>query len=330
MGENQSERDQANDTQRPLDFSGYLQEVLQHNIALRKEAEKIGKPVLITGYVMDLSGIISTGEGVPLEIANDDDWAAFMHHLAGADVFFTGMAYLRRAVEALQGRKSFQDILFPFSENSPFGADALNFANLGSWRQKNGMSRSPDIVATATSLEKYRQILESSEFGSILQALKAEDRQFVIVLKKDQADTDSQLIEDLKKKGVDIVFAGGRGVVSAYLDWLDKQDKPQPLVIANTTGPRVFQSFLEAAEEKKLPFELYLTVVQNQVSIPPDGKAITFIPDYQPGQEDWMKRLQELGFEESKVFGPFKATNKEGEKIKQSFYHFRKKSINPS
>ncbi|GEM_PF-5553336 len=346
----------------------YLAEVLSHNLVLRKKAEENNLPILVSGYVMDKTGLISKGEGVPPEIANSDDWRIFMHFLSGADVFFTGMAYIKRVVdkyrllkreiekiqpfynlpaigyfmkknvaEKIRQRYSIQDTLFPFSLSKPDNYPlSESFEHLGRWRKENGFNPEyPDIVITTSGLDKYRNLFESAEFKDIAMSLQSEKRGVFIVVLSNQnpnsARSDSHrndLLDTLARMGVEVVFAKGNPV----LEYLRRQQKKNslPKIIANTTGPRVFQSFYQAAKESGYPFLLHLTVVDCEVEVRSDKgeKAVFFSSAVLKKSRsasrisDWHEDLERMGFVLKDKTKPFYTKNILGESVQQRFFIF--------
>ncbi len=159
---NAKEKPKTYEIQSYEDYLNWLQNTffpLTRNLATPES------PVLTTGFIMDQNGAIARDGKVPLEIANQLDWQAFMWFLASADIFLTGMRYIERVVNALQADEHFQNILFPYE--NPKGdafleslqAKADFFPEIGEFRKKMGLPRSPDIYIATTNLEKYRGVL---------------------------------------------------------------------------------------------------------------------------------------------------------------------------
>lgn len=280
------------------------------------------KPVLITGFITDSDGVIAINNKVPPEIANDPDWQAVMTLWSSADVFVTGMRYLKRVVDS---NKPFQNILFPYDkpETLEFFQELEKtgvkfFPDLGDLRQQNNMPTSPDIFIATTDLTKYSELIQNENFKQIINALKQSGRKVVVVKQGNISEEERKLAEEA---GLEIIsyqpseeVSKGRAFINAILDY-GKNNNRAYRVIANTTGPSVKQLFEEAAKTG-LPFYLEVVVVNKLLEAPEEQKT-----RFCSG--DPIKYLEEQGYQRILTTPNLPAKNIAGEEIEQSFNIFK-------
>ena len=112
---------------------------------LRQYAEKSGNPFIYANFVGSIDGRIAIsnpngiGFVIPKTIANQRDWRLFQELVAQADIILSSGRYLRDWAEGHA-----QEIL---QINDP------RFADLQTWREKQGLSARPDIAIISGSLD---------------------------------------------------------------------------------------------------------------------------------------------------------------------------------
>lgn len=281
---------------------------------------------LITGFVMDEKGVIAKSGKVPPEIANDNDWKAFMRFLASAGVLVTGMGYIERTIKAIKaGDKKIQNTLFPYEnpEEDNFLAtlNADFFPEIGDLREANGLPRSPDIFIATTGVQKYADLLKNRTFRQIVNKIKSQGRKVVIIKEGPFTEEEIKLMREAgvswqsytegyqKTRGRNFIEA----IASRYKNERGIKDK-EP-VIANTTGPRIKALFLEAG----YPLFLEATLVQTNV----EGGKLTYIEGKEP-LGDPIEHLKDSGFSTVAQTAPLKTKAADDSNITQEFYVFGK------
>lgn len=283
------------------------------------------KPVLTTGFITDKNGVIAVEGKVPLEIANEPDWQAVVTFWSSSDVFVTGMKYLSRVCSAIEQKKAFQNILFPYDDYSfssflnQLRSSGVNFyPELAKLRLKNGLSASPDIFIATTDLIKYASLLNSSTIKKIIRQLKSLGRDVVVIKNSSFSKKERYLADSVGLDTASYTSAGkmeGQAFIQAIIDY-GRQNNKNYLVIANTTGPSIKKLFEEAAESG---FRFYLEVVVVDVELKANEDVVTRFCLGNP--VEYLKTHQYRYF----IKTPYlPAVNVKGEQIRQSFNIFKK------
>ncbi|GIW62628.1 MAG: hypothetical protein KatS3mg090_0454 [Patescibacteria group bacterium] len=263
-------------------YASYLHWLKQDFFQKVRRESRVGKPVLLTGFITDQDGVIAVNNRVPADIANDLDWQAVIAFWSPSDVFVTGMKYLQRVIQAIRLNKPFQNTLFSYDDpNSSSFLKKLSqsgvsfFPDLGRLRQRRGLRVSPDIFVATTNLVNYADVVESKEFRQIVEVFKGLNKRIVVIKPSAVLDQEQRLAE---KIGVEIIayavedgLSEGQGFINAIVDY-GKNSSCRYKVISNTTGPSVKKLF-EQASYSGLRFYVEVVVVSKKIKAVEESKS---------------------------------------------------------
>jgi riboflavin biosynthesis pyrimidine reductase len=264
---------------------------------LAEIAAKLSRPLVLTNYVTDRSGVIAVMDEnrryrVPTEIKNKSDWRLFQELMAQADVVISGSAYIKRFL-ALGSQA--EDVLFQFEPGK-------EFAQFGEWRLNAGYKkRSPDLAFVVRSLD--------FQFPD---ELVGSGRRITIFTT--YAEANSDLAKALTKTGAAVIGAGESGVDGNQL--IDSLGEMGCRVMMMATGPSVLDILLKA---QRLDL-LYVTEVQKEIPFTDPLSVITLLTG---GQR--VDRLDDFSLHHRYI--QERVVTEDGSAVSQVFLRYDRKGI---
>lgn len=202
---------------------------------LRKLDLPEGSTFVYANFITSLDGRIAVpdkeGKGVTLatQITNERDWRLFQELAVQADVLLTSGRYLR---EYEQGPK--QELLQVY--------DDPKFADLGRWRNEQGLPDYPAVAVISRSLD-----------FDVPAPLKESGRKLYIFTTQ---DADQARKQALSEQGADVVIAGEQDVTGESL--VSTLRNAGYVFIYSTAGPNIFHLLMAGGVLDRL----YLTIAQ--------------------------------------------------------------------
>ncbi len=193
-----------------------------------------GRPFVYSNYITSLDGRIAIASEdrathqVPAAITNPRDWRLYQELAGQADLLITSGRFFRQTEidEA-------QDVL-PVSRHA-------DYADIGEWRSRHGLPPQPDIAILSRSL------------AIPLESLGAYRDRRILVFTGSAADP--RRVDQLRAKGVDVLFAGsGHGADGGEM--VAKLADEGYRSLYAIAGPDVLHTLLEA----RVLDRLYLTI----------------------------------------------------------------------
>jgi riboflavin biosynthesis pyrimidine reductase len=205
---------------------------------LRQQAMRTGRPFVYANFVASLDGRIAiphptrAGLAVPHGVVNERDWRLFQELAAQADVIITSGRYLR---DWADGRP--QEIL---------QTDDPRFADLGDWRQAQGLAPQPDIAILSRTLD-----------FPIPEVLRTGGRRVIIFT---TAEAHPARVRDLQAQAGQLFVVGEQSIDGRRL--VQQMSALGYQTIYSATGPQILHLLLAGGVLNRL----YLTTVQRIIA----------------------------------------------------------------
>lgn len=217
---------------------------------LRDHARSAGDAFVYSNFVTSLDGRIAIprpgGDGmmVPEQIANPRDWRLFQELAVQADVLITSGRYLRD-----YGAGRAQEILRVY--------DDPQFADLGEWREAQGLPPLPDLAVVSRSMrfpippplvEGGRRVLVFTTSGADPERVRELERQLGQVIVAGEADVDGRrLVAALSERGYRLVYSTTGPKVLRMLVQARRLDRLYLTLAGRLLGGSPFSSIVEGA-----------------------------------------------------------------------------------